>query len=58
MDKLTAKSLFPFGAYKDRPCGEINDRYLQWLAGRKDLWADRPLVAQYLRDRGFLKGEA
>ena len=58
MDKLTSKSLFPFGAYKDVPCGRINAGYLKWLASRQDLWADRPLVAQYLRDRGFLKGEA
>jgi len=57
MNKLTAKSPFPFGAHKDKPCGEINDGYLKWLAKRKDLWENRPEVEEYLKSRGFLKGE-
>ena len=58
MNKLTEKSPFPFGAHKGVPCREINDGYLKWLAKRRDLWADRPEVEQYLKDRGFLKGAA
>jgi len=57
MDKLKAKSPFPFGAYKGVPCENVHAGYLKWLAKRKDLWENRPEVEEYLKSRGFLKGE-
>lgn len=45
--RLHDDSPFPFGKYKDEPCGEIPDDYYHWLS--KQSWIDEwPNVLQYI----------